>query len=225
MRLAVACLLLPALLVSRQGWSFEGPFGSFDLASAQRGYAVYAQVCAACHSMRALRFADLAGLGLDTHDIHAIAASHGLQAGDHFPSPYANDVAARAANHGAVPPDQSRLAITLPGGARFIAAFLDGFLDTPRNVALAPRMHYNLAVAGNATAMPPPLHQGQVDYADGTKATVPHMAHDVATFLAWAAQPHLQARHRLGVQVIAYLTLLLGLVVIVKRRVWANVRT
>ena len=225
MRLVAACLVLLVLLVPRQSWSFEGPFGSFDVASAQRGYAVYAQVCAACHSMRALRFADLAGLGLDTHEIHAIAASQGLRADDHFPSPYANDAAARAANHGAVPPDQSRLAITLPGGARFIAAFLGGFRGGSGNVTLAPHMHYNLAVAGNATAMPPPLHEGQVAYADGIKATVPRMAQDVATFLAWAARPHLEARHRMGVRVIAYLTLLLGLVIIVKRRVWADVGT
>ncbi len=228
---------LQSLPIPHQAWSFEGAFGSFDLAAAQRGYAVYSQVCSSCHSMKQVVFSDLSGLGLDEDQIHDIAAGQpvpdGTDAtgnvvlraatpGDHFRLPFPNAAAARAANNGAVPPDQSRLAATIGGGASFIQAFLTGFRDTPPNVTLASGMHFNEYVPGNATAMPPPLHDGQVKYTDGTKPTTAQMAHDVATYLAWTAQPHLEERRRMGVRVLIYLVLLLGLVFVVKRKVWAN---
>jgi ubiquinol-cytochrome c reductase cytochrome c1 subunit len=144
---------------------------------------------------------------------------------DHFRLPFPNDAAARAANNGALPPDQSRLALTIPGGPSFIEAFLTGFRDPPPNVTLASGMHYNDYVPGNAVAMPDVLHDGQVKYADGTKPTVAQMAHDVSTYLAWTAHPHLVERHRMGVRVLIYLVLLTGLVFVVKRKVWSNVRS
>ena len=234
-----AAQTLQSLPVPRQSWSFQGPFGTFDLASAQRGYAVYNEVCASCHAMKQMTFRDLAGLGLDDDEIHDIAASQPVPGGtdasgnivlraatpdDHFREPYANAAAARAANNGALPPDQSRLALTIPGGASFIDAYLNGFRDTPPNVTLASGLHYNVYVPGYATAMPDPLHDGQVKYADGTKPTVSQMAHDVSTYLAWSARPHLEERRRMGVRVLIYLLLLLALVMIVKQRVWRNVR-
>jgi len=231
---------LQALPYRHQNWSFEGPFGSFDLASAQRGYAVYSQVCASCHSMKQVTFRDLSGLGLNEDEIHDIAAGQPVPGGtdatgnivlraatpdDHFRLPFPNDAAARAANNGALPPDQSRLAITVPGGPSFIQAFLTGFRDPPPNVTLAAGMHYNDYVPGNSIAMPDVLHDGQVKYADGTKPTVAQMAHDVSTYLAWTAQPHLQERRRMGIRVLVYLVLLTGLVFVVKRKVWSSVRT
>ncbi len=244
--LAAACAVpaaaqtLQSLPVPESRWSFEGPFGTFDLASAQRGYAVYSQVCASCHSMKQLTFRDLAGLGLDEDAIHNIAAGQPVPFGtdasgntvlraatpdDHFRLPYANDVAARAANNGVAPPDVSRLAMTVQGGASFIQAYLTGFRDAPPNVTLAAGMHYNDYVPGNSVAMPDPLQDGQVKYADGTRPTKAQMAHDVTTYLAWSAQPHLEERRRLGVRVVIYLVLLLGLVAVVKRKVWADVRS
>lgn len=246
MALAASCAVpaasqtLQSLPIPTQGWSFQGPFGSFDLASAQRGYAVYSQVCASCHSMKQVTFRDLSGLGLDEDAIHNIAAGQPVPGGtdatgntvlrpatpdDHFRLPYPNDVAARAANNGVVPPDQSRLAMTIQGGASFIQAYLTGFRDAPPNVTLAAGMHYNDYVPGNSVAMPDPLRDGQVKYADGTKPTKAQMAHDVSTYLAWTAQPHLEERRRLGVRVMVYLVLLSGLVFLVKRRVWADVRS
>ena len=231
---------LQSLPILKQHWSFAGPFGTFDLASAQRGYAVYSEVCAACHSMKQMVFRDLSGLGLDDDQVHDIAAGQPVPAGtdatgnvvlraanpdDHFRLPYPNDAAARAANNGAQPPDQSRLAMTVPGGASFIQSYLTGFRDTPPNVTLAAGMHYNLYVPGNSVAMPDVLHDGQVKYTDGTKPTVAQMAHDVSTFLAWAAHPHQEERRRMGVRVVIYLLLLLGLVFVVKRRVWSDVRS
>ena len=219
---------LSALAVPHRSWSFERPLGGFDLESAQRGYAVYAQACASCHSMRQLRFRDLSGLGLDRDEVNAIAAGRAstpsaTKPDGRFPQPYADDAAARAANNGAVPPDLSRLARTVPGGASFIDAYLTGFRPTPPGVAFDPGMHYNLYVPGRAVAMPNPLHDGQLTFAGGGTATAADMAADVSTFLAWSAYPNLVERKRLGIRVLVYLVLLLGLVVVVKKRVWSNV--
>ena len=230
---------LQALPVPPQTWSFEGATGRFDYASVQRGYAVYSQVCSSCHSLRQMTYGDLSALGLDADQVHDIAAGQPVPAGtdatgnivlraatpgDHFRQPYPNDAAARAANAGALPPDQSRLASTIQGGPSFIQAYLTGFRDTPGNVTLGAGMHYNDYVPGNAIAMPDVLHDAHVKYTDGTRATPAQMAHDVTSFLAWTAQPHLEERRRLGVRVLVYLVLLLGLVVVLKRRVWADVR-
>ncbi len=231
---------LQALPIPAQSWSFQGAFGSFDLASAQRGYAVYSHVCASCHSMKQVTFRDLSGLGLDDDQIQDIASGQPVPGGtdaqgnvvlraatpdDHFRSPYPNEAAARAANAGIAPPDQSRLAVTIPGGASFIQAYLTGFRDAPPNVTLAAGLHYNDYVPGNAVAMPDVLQDAQVKYADGTKPTKLQMAHDVSTYLAWTAQPHLEDRRRMGVRVVIYLAGLLGLVFVVKRKVWADVRS
>ncbi len=231
---------LQALPIPRQDWSFQGAFGSFDLASAQHGYAVYSQVCASCHSMKQVTFRDLSGLGLDDDQIQDIAAGQPVPGGtdaqgrvvlraatpdDHFRAPYANDAAARAANSGIAPPDQSRLAITIPGGPSFIQAYLTGFRDAPPDVTLAAGLHYNDYVPGNAVAMPDVLEDAHVRYADGTRPTKLQMAHDVSTYLAWTAQPHLEERRRMGVRVVIYLAGLLGLVFVVKRKVWADVRS
>ncbi len=231
---------LQALPIPGQAWSFQGAFGSFDLASAQRGYAVYSQVCASCHSMKQVTFRDLSGLGLDDDQIQDIAAGQPVPGGtdaqgrvvlraatpdDHFRAPYPNEAAARAANSGIAPPDQSRLALTIPGGPSFIQAYLTGFRDAPPDVTLAAGMHYNDYVPGNAVAMPDVLEDAHVKYADGTRPTKLQMAHDVSTYLAWTAQPHLEERRRMGVRVVIYLVGLLGLVFVVKRKVWADVRS
>nr|WP_321983452.1 cytochrome c1 [uncultured Lichenicoccus sp.] len=238
--LPAAAQQLQALPVTPQTWSFDGATGRFDYASVQRGYAVYSQVCASCHSLRQMTYGDLSALGLDADQVHDIAAGQPVPAGtdatgnvvlraatpaDHLRLPYPNDAAARAANAGALPPDQSRLATTIQGGPTFIQAYLTGFRDTPATVTLGAGMHYNDYVPGNAIAMPDVLHDAHVKYTDGTRATPAQMAHDVTSFLSWVAQPHLEERRRLGVRVLVYLTLLLGLVVVVKRRTWAGVRS
>jgi ubiquinol-cytochrome c reductase cytochrome c1 subunit len=196
-----------------------GPLGVFDLPGAQRGYAVYAQVCSACHSMRALRYSDLRGLGLSEDQVRLLAKG---KPDAPLPAPFPDADAARAANNGALPPDLSRLALTLPGGADRIEAILTGY-HAPR--PLAPGQYDNPFVPGGRIAMPPPLHDGQVRYADGTQADVAQMARDVSTFLAWSAYPHLEQRHRLGVRVTLYLLLLFVLVFLLKRKVWSDVRS
>ncbi len=219
-------------------WSFEGPFGTFDRASAQRGFQVYKEVCSNCHSMKLMSYRNLDGIGLDPAQIRAIAASVEVPGGtndagdpiqrpglpsDTFRAPFPNDKAARAANNGALPPDQSDLLKAREGGADYIHALLNGYRDAPKGVTVPDGSYYNIYFPGHAIHMPPPLADGQVTYADGTKATVDQMAADVTTFLAYTSFPELEQRKRLGVKMVIFLALMTGLTYAVKRKVWANV--
>ena len=196
-------------------FSFDGIFGTYDRASAQRGFQVYKEVCAACHGMRLVAYRNLSELGLTQAQVEAIAAEFQITDGpndegqmferpgrpsDRFRRPFPNEAAAAAANNGKAPPDLSVMAKARAGGA-----------------------HYNKFYPGHAIAMGAPLNPDQVEYADGTKATVEQMAHDVSTFLQWAAEPELEQRRALGVKIIIFLTILAGLTYAVKRKVWADV--
>ncbi len=219
-------------------WSFGGLFGSFDLAAAQRGFWVYQNVCANCHSMTQLHYRDLAGIGLTDAQIRAIAASVQVPKGvndqgqpiegpatpaDQFRSPFPNEEAARAALGGAVPPDLSLIVNAREGHADYVYGILTGFADAPKGFEVPSGRFYNKYFPGHLIAMPPPLTDGQVDYADGTKATVPQMAHDVVTFLYWAANPEMVQRKQMGVRVVLFLLLLMGLTYAMKRKVWSDV--
>jgi ubiquinol-cytochrome c reductase cytochrome c1 subunit len=241
--LAGVLLALPAFAQEaptppHQDWSFSGPFGTFDRASAQRGFQVYQEVCAACHSMTLMHYRDLAGIGLSDDQIKAIAASVTVPGGvndsgdpitrpglpsDRFKSPFANDAQARAANNGALPPDQSLLEKAREGGADYIYALLNGYTDPPAGMTMAPGMNYNTYFPGHQIAMPQPLHDDQVTYTDGTKATIAQEAHDVTTFLTFAANPEMEQRKRTGVKIMIFLALMTGLTYSVKRKIWANV--
>jgi ubiquinol-cytochrome c reductase cytochrome c1 subunit len=220
-----------------QSWSFNGPFGTFDRASAQRGFQIYNQVCSNCHSMKLGYYRNLAGIGIPEEDIKAIAASKmvptiaddGTPAerpavpADHFRSPYANDKAARAALNGALPPDMSVLEKARAGGADYIADLMTGYGDPPPGMKIGDGLYYNKYFPGHQIAMPQPLQPDQVEYADGTKATLEQEAHDVATFLTYMANPELEQRKRIGVKAVLFLALLSGLTYAVKRKVWADV--
>ena len=218
-------------------WSFSGLFGSFDLAAAQRGFWVYKNVCANCHSMTQLHYRDLAGIGLTDAQIRAIAASIQVPKGvndqgqpiegpatpaDQFRSPFPNEEAAAAALGGAVPPDLSLIVNAREGHADYVYGILTGFTDAPKGFEVPPGRFYNEYFPGHLIAMPPPLQPDIVDFADGTKATVPQMAHDVVTFLAWAANPELVQRKEIGVRVVLFLLLMMGLTYAVKRKVWSD---
>lgn len=221
-----------------QSWSFAGAFGTFDRASLQRGYQVYKEVCASCHSMNLIRFRDLGALGFNEDEIKAIAAEYEATDGpndqgemfqrparpsDKFKAPFANDNAARAANNGALPPDLSLMAKARRGGPNYTYALMTGYSDPPPGATLMDGMSYNKFFPGHQIAMPKPLNPDQVTFADGTKSTVEQMSHDVSTFLAWTAEPELEARKRLGVKVILFLIILTGLLYATKRKVWGAV--
>jgi ubiquinol-cytochrome c reductase cytochrome c1 subunit len=218
-------------------WSFAGPFGTYDRASAQRGFQVYNEVCSACHSMRLMSYRNLEAIGLSQAQVRAIAASKTVPGGtddsgkpitrpglpsDPFASPFPNDKAARAANNGAVPPDQSDLLKAREGGANYIHALLLGYKNPPPGVKIPDGLYYNEYFPGHAIHMPPPLADGSVTYADGTKATLDQEARDVTTFLAFASHPEMEQRKRMGVKVALFLAMLGCVTYAYKRRVWSH---
>jgi ubiquinol-cytochrome c reductase cytochrome c1 subunit len=221
-----------------QRWSFSGPFGALDLAAAQRGFQVYSEVCAACHSMQYLHYRDLEGIGLNDEQIKAIAAAVTVPLGlddqgapkegpgtpaSQFRSPFPNEQAARAAQNGALPPDLSLIVNAREGHADYVYAILTGFADPPPGMQMQEGMNYNKYFPGHQIAMPPPLQDGRVTYADGTPASVEQMAHDVVTFLEWAANPEMVQRKQMGWRWVLFFLVMTGLTYAVKRKVWADV--
>ena len=220
-----------------QDWKFSGPFGRFDIPAIQRGLQVYLQVCSACHSLNQLAYRNLSEIGFNKEEIKAIAASHEVTDGpndqgemyqrparpaDKFVPPFPNAQAARVANNGALPPDLSLIAKATPAGPDFIYAILTGFAEAPADVKLAEGMNYNPYFPGKQIAMPPPLYEDSVEYADGTKATVQQMAWDVSNFLQWAAEPKMQERKTLGWKVVLFLLVLSAILYATKRKVWSK---
>ena len=218
-------------------FSFDGPFGTFDRAAAQRGFQVYKEICSNCHSMKEAYYRNLSGIGLSAEQIKAAAASFEVPTigddgqpatrpalpSDHFRSPFPNEKAARAANNGALPPDQSVIEKAREGGAVYIYDLLTGYADPPAGMKMGDGMNYNKYFPGHQIAMAQPIQDGQVDYADGTKATVPQMASDVATFLTFIANPEMEQRKQMGVKIVLFLALMTGLTYAVKRKIWADV--
>ena len=223
------------------GWSFKGYFGKFDRASLQRGYQVYTEVCASCHSMKYLSYRNLAEEGgpeFSKEQAKAIAANFEVIDGpnddgdmftrpaklsDKFVNPYKNDKEAMASNGGAYPPDMSVLVKARSGGADYIYSLLLGYENPPSNVILDDGVYYNKYMYGNMIRMPNPLSDGLIEYNDGTEATEEQMAKDLVNFLAWAAEPHLEARHKIGFKAIIYLLILTILVYFSMKRLWSRV--
>ena len=167
--------------LKKPGFSFEGPFGTFDQGQLQRGYKVYREVCAACHSMNLLHFRDLGIPGGPFYDEHAenpaanrfvkaIAAEAQVAAidtetgesmmrpgiaADKFPAPYPNATAGAAANGGANPPDLSVMAKARHGGANYIYSLLTGYDAPPAELKMTPTQHYNAYMAGDLTPFMP----------------------------------------------------------------------
>ena len=224
-------------------WSFKGLFGKFDRGALQRGYQVYTEVCASCHSMKYLSYRNLAEKGgpeFTEQQAKAIAASFDVTDGpnsdgemftrpgklsDKFVMPYENVKAAQAANGGAYPPDMSVLVKARGGGVDYIYSLLQGYEDPPTGITLDEGVHYNKYMYGNKIKMSNPLSDGLVEYSDGTNATVEQMSKDVTTFLMWTAEPHLETRHQMGFKAILYLIILTILVYFSMKRIWSRVET
>jgi ubiquinol-cytochrome c reductase cytochrome c1 subunit len=206
-------------------WQSEGSFGSYDKAALQRGFLVYQTVCASCHSASELHYRDLEALGLDTAQVAAIASTVKLTNGpatldDAFKNPYPDPATAAAAFGGAIPPDLSTIVSARPEGTRYVYDLLTGYAPAPDDVTLLPSHYYNIAFPGMQIAMPPPLKDNQVTYADGTKASTAQEASDVAAFLTWAADPNLDTRKQIGLRATLFLIFLAILAIATKRRVW-----
>jgi ubiquinol-cytochrome c reductase cytochrome b/c1 subunit len=160
---------------------------------------------------------------------------------DYFPSPFPNENAARAANGGAAPPDLSLITKARSyqrgfptfifdvftqyqeQGPDYLVALMQGYQDkAPAGFNLPEGSFYNKYFPGHSIKMPKPLSDGQVTYDDGAPATVAQYAKDVTAFLMWSAEPHMEARKRLGLQVFVFLILLTGLLYFTKKKVWAS---
>ncbi len=239
-------------------WSFAGPFGKFDQGQLQRGFKVYKEVCASCHSMNLVSFRNLAepgGPGYSEKQVEALAAEYKIKdlddkgeaierdgrPADKFPAPFANPLAAAAANGGVAPPDFSTLAKARTyergfpwwiidifsqfqeQGPDYIHALMLGYEDAPQGFTMPAGGNYNKYFPGHVIAMPKPLSDGQVTYDDGAPQTLDQYSRDVAAFMMWAAEPHLVARKRLGFQVMIFLLVLTGLLYFTKKKVWSAV--
>jgi len=233
--------------IAHQNWSFDGPFGTFDRASLQRGFQVYQEVCANCHSLNLVAYRDLTALGYNEDQVKNVASQKEVTDGpndqgemfqrparpsDHFVPSFPNDQANKAAHNGALPPDQSLLAKSLGNGLGilwgtegpdYIYALLTGYKDPPAGEKLPDNQYYDVYFPTHHIAMPPPLSDDVVTFGDGTKATTAQEAHDVVTFLTWAAEPKLEARKSMGAMVIFFLGFMTVILYLAKRKIWANV--
>lgn len=228
-----------------EAWTTNGVFGSFDRKQLKRGWQVYNEVCAGCHSIRLIYYRNLAEMGFSPNEIKKIAGSVEVPAGpnedgethkddepimrpgkafDRVVSPYANKIAARVANGGALPPDLSLMTKARINGANYVHALLTGFKEAPSGFKLSDGMHYNPYYPGGQIAMAAPLSAEAVEYSDGTKATVEQMSKDVTAFLIWTAEPELEERKRLGIKVIFFLIIFTAMLFAVKRQIWSRLK-
>ena len=228
-------------------FAFNGPLGKWDTRQLQRGLKVYDEVCSACHSLKFVAFRDLAALGLTEGQVKAYAAKKtvpgidpvtgeittrpGLPT-DYFPSPFPNDVAARAAHNNAIPPDLSLMTKAREDGANYVASLLTGYRAQPAKLIArfpdsktGPGLYYNPYFPNLNIAMAPPLtSEGQVTFDDGTRATVAQMAQDVAAFLTWTAEPQLVKRRQTGWAVMIFLLFATVLAYLSKQQIWSAVK-
>jgi ubiquinol-cytochrome c reductase cytochrome c1 subunit len=231
--------------VEKENWSFQGFFGKFDKAQLQRGFQVYSEVCAACHAMDLMHYRSLTEIGMTEAQVKEIAAAVTITDGpddtgemferpgrpsDKFKAPFANANAARASNNGALPPDLSLIARSRAGagfgayeGADYLHGLLTGYTDAPAGFTLAEGMSYNEGFNGHQIAMPNPLSDDRVTYADGTAATVEQMSRDVSAFLTWAGEPNYENRIYTGMKAMLFLIVFTLIAYAVKRRVWAKI--
>jgi ubiquinol-cytochrome c reductase cytochrome c1 subunit len=233
-------------------YASDGPLGRFDPQQLQRGFQVYRDVCAACHGLQHVAFRNLHDLGYNEAEVRAIADQWPIQVrsinpengspatrkaipADRFPSPYANEIEARAANNNALPPDLSLIVKAREGGAAYIESLLTGYRDaaTYRNHAghalpaesrPGTGLYFNPWFANLNIAMPPPLTaDGQVTYGPGNPpATRAQMAHDVSAFLAWASEPSQDSRKNAGLWTLAFLIFATVIARLAYLNVWAG---
>ena len=237
------CFAAENVKLLEKKWSFEGIFGTFDRSSLRRGYQVYNEVCSSCHSINLLSYRNLSENGgpeFSIEDAKNFAKSFEVMDGpnsegemftrpgrlsDKFVKPYSNIEAAKAANGGAYPPDMSVLVKARNGGANYIYSILLGYEEPPEDFNIDEGVYYNKYMPGHNIKMPNILSDGLLDYSDGAEATVDQMAKDISTFLTWASEPSLEARHKIGFKVILYLIILALLVYLSMKKLWSRIES
>ena len=235
-------------------FAHDGPLGKYDRGELQRGLKVYAEVCAACHSLNLVAFRDFAALGYSEEQVKALAkawktevpsinpetgepATRPAIPADKIPSPFANEVAARAANNNALPPDLSLITKAREGGPAYVYSLLLGYRDQAGykneegkellkefpEAATPAGLHFNPWFANLNIAMAAPIAaDDQVTYDDGTKATKEQMARDVSAFLTWAAEPKMENRKSAGWAALGFLLVFTVLAWMSYKTIWAD---
>jgi len=222
----------------KQAWSFDGIFGTYDRGALLRGYQIYSEICAGCHALSLIAYRNLEDIGIDGERVKEIAAEFEVIDGpneegemfprparpsDRFVPPYPNEQASRANNNGAYPPDLSLMVKARKGGPDYLFALLTGYRDEPpETFHLAEGMNYNEYFPGHQIAMGAPLFDDTVEYEDGTPATLEQHVKDVTTFLAWTASPEMEKRKRLGIKVMLFLFVWVGMLYALKRKIWSD---
>jgi len=221
-------------------WSHSGWTNSLDHASIRRGYEVYKQVCAACHSMRFLAYRNLIGVSHTEAEAKAEAEETQVTDGpddqgnmfgrpgklsDYFPNPYANEEAARAANNGAYPPDLSYIAAARHGGEDYLFHLLTGYEEAPAGLVLRDGQYYNPYFPGGAISMAQALYNEVIEYSDGTPATASQLAKDVSTFLRWCSEPEHDTRKQMAIKMMMIFPLLCAITYYMKRHYWSVLKS
>ncbi len=234
-------------------WTFNGVFGRYNYEQLRRGLQVYREVCAACHGLRLVAYRDLAAIGLSEAQIRAIAGEKEVagepdeegepttrpaEAKDRFVDPFPNVQAAMASNNGAAPPDLSLMVKARGGGADYVFSLMTGYVSEAackkefkdsQGKPLVPGegQYCNTYMPGHIIAMAPPLTEdGQVEYEEkgAPAASIDQMAKDVTAFLAWAAEPYMVERKRMGIKVMLFLLLFTGFMYAIYRQVKKDVK-
>jgi len=235
-------------------FTFDGPMGKFDRSQLQRGLKVYSEVCAACHSLNLVSFRNFADLGYSEDEVKAIAktwktevptinpetgepATRPAIPADKIPSPFANEVAARAANNNALPPDLSLITKARADGPAYVYSLLMGYREQVGyknaegkellrefpDAATPAGLNFNPYFATLNIAMTEPIGaDDQVTYDDGTKATKAQMSKDVSAFLAWTAEPKMENRKTAGWAALGFLIIFTVLAFMSYKSIWAG---
>jgi len=252
--LAIACAMASTSAFAAGGggehadidFSFDGPLGVYDRGALQRGLQIYQNVCAGCHGMKFVAFRSLAeenGPGMAPDQVKAFIAEAGYEVedanGELVPAK-TSDYFPAITNAGA--PDMSLLAKARPDGAVHIYSILTGYADAPECAPEDFDGYYNTAfgaggipdeckdehghstVVGSWISMAPPLAGGDVEYADGSEASLENESADISQFLMWAAEPTMVERKQAGVRNILFLIIFAALLYFVKQRIWARVK-
>jgi ubiquinol-cytochrome c reductase cytochrome c1 subunit len=248
----------PLLQPKHVGWSFAGPFGKYDPQQLQRGFQIYHEVCSSCHSLGMVAFRNLAsttGPHFSEDEVKALAAEAtvadpSVESGTRPGRPYDYFPPAPPFPAAAHPPDLSLIAKARAvkrgfprfvfdaftqyqeGGPDYVYSLLTGFTDPPADVTVPDGLYYNpYFISAANLAMPPPLSDGQVNYAQNkdedtendVPETVDQYARDVTAFLMWAAEPHLVERKAMGMTVMIFLVIFACLVYYTKKKVWSAI--
>ena len=201
---------------------------------------MYKQVCAACHSIQYVSFRNLVNVTHTEQEAKREAADYQIQDGpdeegemffragkltDYFPNPYKNEIVARNANNGALPPDLTYITLAREPEENYIFSLLTGYMDPPAGMKVNPNQHFNPYFAGGMTAMAQALYDDVIEYEDGTPATASQLAKDIANFLAWCSHPELETRKLIAIKTCFIVVGLFGVTMYMKRLKWSVIKS